>query len=99
MKPVFRDLTPDRPRVTIRFGGQALSVPEGETLAAALLLAGIEAFRDTPATGRPRGPFCMMGACYDCLVQIDGVTRQACMTEVSEGLEVHRVPRPGDADD
>lgn len=99
MKPVFRDLSPDRPKTNIRFDGQTLLVPTGETLAAALLLSGVDAFRATPATGRPRGPFCMMGACYDCLVQIDGETRQACMIRVSEGLEVWRLPRPANADD
>ena len=57
------------------------------TLAAALLAAGVSTFRRTPASGAPRGPFCMMGACHDCLVLIDGERVQACMTEVRDGLE------------
>lgn len=70
----------------VRFGGQTLMLKEGANLAAELLAAGIATLRRTPVTGAPRGPFCMMGACYDCLVQIDGETRQACMAEVAEGM-------------
>ena len=55
---------------------------------AALLAAGVMPFRQTPVSGAPRGPFCMMGACYDCLVEIGGETRQACMIEVTEGLDI-----------
>lgn len=87
----FLELSPDSaPRVTVRFDGQEYRLPEGANLAAALLAAGLRSLRDTPVSGAPRGPFCMMGACYDCLVQIDGVTRQACMVEVRDGLIVTR---------
>jgi len=88
----FLELDPDAPRVHLRFDGTEYLVPEGASLAAALLAAGVRVFRETPVSGAPRAPFCMMGACYDCLVQIDGVTRQACMTPVAEGLVVERVP-------
>jgi len=74
--------------VTVRFGSTELSLPRGENLAGALLVAGVIAFRHTPLSGAPRGPFCMMGACYDCLVEIDGVNRQACMLQVTEGLQI-----------
>lgn len=72
----------------VRFDGQDLLLPEGRNLAAALLAAGVEVVRHTPVSGAPRAPFCMMGACFDCLVVIAGVTRQACMTEVRDGLIV-----------
>ncbi len=88
----------DGPRVRVRFDGRALDLPEGANLAAALLAAGVQAFRATPVSGAPRGPFCMMGACFDCLVEIDGTVRQACMVEVTEGLEIAR-PRAGGPDD
>lgn len=78
------------PRVVVTWDGTALSLPEGSNLAAALLAAGVEAFRHTPVSGAPRAPFCMMGACFDCLVEIDGVTRQACMLEVIEGMVITR---------
>ena len=81
------------PRVQVTLDGQPLALPVGENLAAALLVAGIRSFRHTPVSGTPRAPFCMMGACFDCLVEIDGVTRQACMTQVRDGLEITRPGR------
>lgn len=98
MKPAFHEINPAAARVAVRFDGQELLLPEGANLAAALLAAGIVSLRDTPVSGAPRAPFCMMGACFDCLVQIDGVTRQACMTEVAEGMEIARPTREA-ADD
>jgi NADH dehydrogenase/NADH:ubiquinone oxidoreductase subunit G len=82
------------PRVRIHFDGQPLDVAEDANLAAALLAAGVTAFRHTPVSGAPRAPYCMMGACFDCLVEIDGVVRQACMLEVSEGMRISRPHEP-----
>jgi predicted molibdopterin-dependent oxidoreductase YjgC len=77
--------------VRITVDGAALACAEGDSVAAALLAAGIDACRDTAVTGVPRGPFCMMGICYDCLVGIDGeANRQACMTRVRDGMVVTR---------
>jgi D-hydroxyproline dehydrogenase subunit gamma len=87
---LFRDLSPDAPLVRVTLDGQALDLPEGANLAAALLGAGVAVFRATPVSGAPRGPFCMMGACFDCLIEVGGVTRQACMMRVSEGLVLAR---------
>ncbi len=84
----FLDLDKDCPRVSVWFNGHELSLPEGANLAAAMLGAGIGSFRQTSVSGAPRGPFCMMGACFDCLVEIDGVMEQACMIEVSEGMRL-----------
>ena len=84
----FRELTPKTGLVAVRFQGTDLMLPPGENLAGALLVAGVMPFRYTPVSGAPRGPFCMMGACYDCLVEIDGVSRQACMLQVNEGMEI-----------
>lgn len=86
------------PRVEVIFDGRPLSLPDGANLAAALLAAGVEVFRHTAVSGAPRAPFCMMGACFDCLVEIDGVVRQACMLEVAEGLRISR-PHERGADD
>ena len=90
MKPVspFLELDDAAPRVEVRFDGRALDLPEGANLAAALLAAGVPVFRHTPVSGAGRGPFCMMGACFDCMVRIDGIIRQACMIEVTEGLRI-----------
>lgn len=86
--PPFSPLQPPRRLVPVRFDGVERMLPDGMNLAAALLTAGVSAFRKTPVSGSPRGPFCMMGACFDCLVKIDGVTRQACMLRVRAGLDI-----------
>lgn len=76
-------------RVTV--DGAVLACREGDSLAAALFAGGSNACRDTAVSGSPRGPFCMMGVCYDCLVTIDGrANQQACMTPVREGMVVGR---------
>lgn len=81
----------------VSFDGQALDLPEGANLAAALLGAGVTVFRATRVSGAPRGPFCMMGACFDCLIEVEGVTRQACMMQVSEGMVLTRPVGRGEA--
>lgn len=68
---------------------QPLMAIEGDSVAAALLASGRLAFRTSPIEGAPRGPYCMMGACFECLVTIDGrENRQACMITVAEGMRV-----------
>ncbi|MGG5818032.1 (2Fe-2S)-binding protein [Falsiroseomonas sp. HW251] len=77
----------DPPDCTILWDGKELPARAGESLATALLAAGVLTFRETPVTGAARGPLCLMGACFDCLVQVEGMPNvQACMTAVSAGL-------------
>ncbi|WP_408901608.1 2Fe-2S iron-sulfur cluster-binding protein [Paracraurococcus ruber] len=67
----------------------ALRVPEGASAAAAVLLAGAALIRETPASGAPRLPYCLMGICFDCLAEIDGVAnRQACLVQVVPGMRI-----------
>src|SRR5215472_17016383 len=74
--------------VMIHFDGQPIPSLEGETIAAALSAAGIVAFRRT-ASGTPRGLHCGMGACFDCVVTVDGrIGQRACMTQVVDGMVV-----------
>ncbi len=94
--PSWSASEPDECAVMFRFEGQEIRALASDTVASALLVAGINTIRDTPA-GNPRGPYCLMGACYDCLVTIDGQTVQACMTPVSEGLTVTRQSRADSA--
>ena len=71
--------------------GVPVRVPEGASAAAAVLLAGLPAIRETPVLGSPRLPLCMMGVCFDCLAEIDGVpNRQACMVTVAPGMRIAR---------
>ena len=75
--------------VTITVNGQPVQAYSGESIAAALLAAGYRAFRRTEASGAPRGFFCGMGICFDCLVTVDCVpNKRSCMTEVYEGCLV-----------
>ena len=94
-KPLFRVLAPVAPAVAddivqIWFNGQPLNVPGGRSVAAALLAAGVQRFRATPVSGAPRAPYCMMGACFECLVEIDGIpSRQSCLVTVRDGMRIH----------
>ena len=74
--------------ITFRFGGTPIEALEGETIAAALSAAGIVAFRNT-ASGAPRGLHCGMGACFDCVVTVDGrIGQRACMLKAADGMVV-----------
>jgi predicted molibdopterin-dependent oxidoreductase YjgC len=76
-------------RLSFVFDGVPVLAYEGESVAAALLAAGQRVLRTTPVTNAPRGVFCGMGVCYDCLVAIDGeLSRRACVTLVTEGMQV-----------
>jgi predicted molibdopterin-dependent oxidoreductase YjgC len=68
------------------FDGRALPVVPGQTVAAVLLAAGIRSWRTTRGAGRPRGLFCGIGACFDCLVTVNGTPSvRACLTEARPG--------------
>ena len=88
---MFRSLREDGERVAIELEGETVSVAAGVSVAAALLELDCIPFRHAPVGAAPRAPFCMMGACYDCLVEIDGVPNQrACQRQVSAGMRVRR---------
>ena len=77
--------------LTIRFDGTAVPARAGDSVAVALLAAGVTTTRTTPVSGAPRGPFCMMGACFECLAVVDGRPNvQTCMTPVQDGMQVRR---------
>lgn len=92
---MFRRLHDGAATVTITIDGVATKAAPGETVAAALLASGDPRCRQTPVSGAPRAPYCLMGVCFDCLMEIDGQSsRQACMVAVREGMTVKRTPRP-----
>lgn len=83
--------------VTIHLDGAAIAAPRGENLAAVLLSQGELATGTAPVTGAPRGPYCMIGTCFGCLVEIEGRGDvRACLTPVRDGLRVRRRARPRD---
>lgn len=62
------------------FDGQRIEFRHGSTIGAALAAAGIKAWRTTRKEGRPRGLFCGMGVCYDCLITVNGRSSlRACL--------------------
>ncbi|WP_438392077.1 (2Fe-2S)-binding protein [Caballeronia sp. DA-9] len=75
--------------IRIEIDGKSVDVPDSLTVAAALLFAGVHTFLRTPVGNAPRAPFCMMGVCFDCLVQIDDQpNQQSCMVKVRKGMRV-----------
>ena len=91
---MFRPIanTLERRAVTLQVQGRPITAREGDTLAIALLNAGVTPFRQTPVSAQPRAPMCLMGVCFDCLVEVDGRQNvQSCMVEVSDGMQV-RLP-------
>ncbi|WP_417260896.1 MULTISPECIES: (2Fe-2S)-binding protein [Alphaproteobacteria] len=76
-------------RINITFEGQNIELEQGETVAAALMLAGKKTFRVSAVSDDKRGAFCLMGVCFECLVEIDGVpNRQACMILAEDGMDI-----------
>ena len=88
MRLTSRTIQPTGRAITLTFDGQPIAALEGESVAAALSAAGITTLRTTP-TGAPRGLHCGMGACYDCVVTIDGRHGQrACQAKAADGMQV-----------
>lgn len=75
--------------VSLHIEGQPVQARSDDSVAVAMLEAGVTVFRETPVSGAPRAPLCLMGVCFECLVEIDGrPNMQACMTPVAEGMQV-----------
>jgi len=89
------DMRPAGAPVHIRFDGAEIEALPGETIAATLAAADIVSLRQA-RSGARRGPFCGMGACFDCLVTVDGRPNQrACLTKVAPGMDVLSEPVAG----
>ena len=79
------------PKSFFYFDEKKIYFEQGMSVAAALLCAGVTDFRQTQVLHKPRGAFCMMGACFDCLLVIDGmVNQQGCMRLAKQGIKVKR---------
>lgn len=75
--------------IAITVDGQSVACFDGETVATAMLAAGLDTFR-TDQRGRPRGLLCNMGSCYECLVTDTATGRRvrACLAQAADGMEV-----------
>jgi len=86
---MFKRLDDSGETISLAVDGKPIRARVGDTVASAMLTAGIDRFRTTPVTESPRAPYCLMGVCFDCLVTIDGVgSRQACLVPVRAGMAV-----------
>ncbi len=90
------------PDLLIRVDGEPIAVRAGETVAGALLAAGRLSWRTTRG-GRPRGLFCGIGVCFDCLVTINGLTGvRACLQPAADGDQISTIdgglPAPASPD-
>lgn len=77
------------PPITVVFDGRPIRAVPGDSVGAALARAGVRAWRTTRRGGRPRGLFCGIGICYDCLLTINGaVDQRACLVPAVDGMDV-----------
>ncbi len=91
--PVLGPVVPGR-KVAFAFEGHKLSGLEGEPIAAALMASGIRALRRTKLHDQPRGVFCAIGLCTDCMVVVNGIPNiRACVTPLEAGMEI-KMHRP-----
>lgn len=85
--------------VTVNIEGDDVQVPEGDTVATAVLVHHLGYTRTTPISGSPRSPLCMMGVCFECLMEIDGLpNQQACQVQVKAGMTIRRQMGVGSTD-
>jgi len=88
---MFRRIEPAADEVRFVYEGREVVARSDDSVATALLLAGETSLRTTPISSSARAPYCMMGVCFECLMEIDGVgNRQACLTPVAAGMRVQR---------
>jgi D-hydroxyproline dehydrogenase subunit gamma len=79
------------PAFTVTIDGRSVIAEPGESVAAVLLRLDSPIARTTPVKGSPRTPYCMMGVCFDCLANVDGMASvQTCLVPVRDGMRVER---------
>ncbi len=76
------------PAVTITVDGEPVSGVLGQTLAGVLLASGRGVWRRTAGAGRPRGVFCGIGVCFDCLAEVNGVAEVRCCQRLAADGDV-----------
>jgi aerobic-type carbon monoxide dehydrogenase small subunit (CoxS/CutS family) len=91
LRILHHPILPDAPApdCTIFCDGKALPAKIGEPVAAALLAAGLRVFRETAKKHQPRGIYCGIGRCTDCVMIVDGEPNvRTCVTPVRAGMKV-----------
>lgn len=75
--------------VSVLVNGAVVPMSSASSLAAGLLAAGITAVRVSPVGQGARAPYCMMGVCFECMVDVNGrPNQQACLITPQDGMEV-----------
>lgn len=88
---MFKVLGDAGEQLVIELDGAEEKVPAGVSVAAALLYLDRIPTRRSVVKGLPRAPFCMMGVCFECLIEVDGVADQrACQIQVHAGMRLRR---------
>ena len=86
-------------RVEFRFDGEPITAAAGQSIGAALIAAGHRSWRRTRFDDAPRGIFCGIGVCFDCLVTVnDRPSRRACLVAAQPGDVVRTQRGAGRAD-
>jgi predicted molibdopterin-dependent oxidoreductase YjgC len=79
----------DKPSVSIEVDGEIIPAREGEPIAAAIIAAGRLKLRHARKSGEPRGVFCGIGRCTDCVMTVDGQANvRTCVTPVKAGMKI-----------
>ena len=91
---MFRRVKPQDDAVTIYIDDKPFMATAGEPVANVLLNEGFSSVHTAP-NGKLRGPYCMMGVCFECLVEIDGrPNQQACQAIIRDGMQIRRQQAP-----
>ena len=86
--------SPERWEITL--DGRPIPARPGQSVGSALTEAGVRSWRTTRFGGRPRGLFCGIGICFDCLITVDGRPDQrACLTPVTPAMQLQTVSTAG----
>lgn len=92
----FNDAIARGREVQIQVDGRPLQAFEGETVVAALFAAGRCSLRTTSRREEPRGMYCGIGVCFDCVMTVDGRPNvRTCQTPVRAGMRVDSQRGPG----
>jgi predicted molibdopterin-dependent oxidoreductase YjgC len=91
-RPLFLAMRTDPQSIKVEVDGIPVTATAQDSVASLLLRTyGPETYRRSPVSGLPRAPLCMMGVCFECLVEIDGQTnQQGCLVKVREGMRIRR---------
>jgi predicted molibdopterin-dependent oxidoreductase YjgC len=88
--PILGPFSPSGKPVTVIYNGKKIAAYEGEMIATALVAADVKTFRHTVKKGEPRGIFCAIGRCTDCVMEVNGRPNvRTCVTPVEDEMIIN----------